>query len=178
LDKPRQWHLNLTYALWADRTTAKVSIGTSPFQLLFGQQAVLPIELQLTSFRLAFQQDELEETALKDRYHTLLALDEQRDHALQNIQKRQQVVKKYFDKKAKIDSFKVGQKVLLWDSAHAEKGKHTKFQKLWIGPYTIHSIVGQNSYLLSDSDSRLLTYTTNGSHLKPYYDHSDDHDEV
>jgi len=50
LDKPRQWHLNLTYALWADRTTAKVSIGTSPFQLLFGQQAVLPIELQLTSF--------------------------------------------------------------------------------------------------------------------------------
>jgi len=36
-DKPRQWHLNLTYALWADRTTAKSSIGTTPFQLRFGQ---------------------------------------------------------------------------------------------------------------------------------------------
>lgn len=34
------------------------------------------------SFWLAFQQDELEESALKDRYHTLLALDEQRDYAL------------------------------------------------------------------------------------------------
>jgi len=30
-DKPRQWHLNLTYALSADRKTAKSSIGTSPF---------------------------------------------------------------------------------------------------------------------------------------------------
>jgi len=60
LDKPHQWHLNLTYAFWADRTTAKSSIGTSPFQLLFGKHVVLPIELQLTSLRLAFQQDELE----------------------------------------------------------------------------------------------------------------------
>ena len=76
--------------------------------MLFGQQVVLPIELQLTSFRLAFQQDELEESSLKDRYHTLLALDEQRDYALRNIEKRQQTVKKHFDKKAKADSFKVG----------------------------------------------------------------------
>ena len=145
--------------------------------MLFGQQAVLPIKLQLTSFRLAFQQDELEESALKDRYHTLLALDEQRDYALRNIEKRQQTVKKHFDKKAKADSFQVGQKVLLWDSAHAEKGRHTKFQKLWIGPYTISSIVGQNSYLLSDSDSCLLAYTTNGSHLKLYYDPFSDHNK-
>jgi len=177
LDKPRQWHLNLTYALWEDRTTAKASIGTSPFQWLFGQQVVLPIELQLTSFRLAFQQDELEEPSLKDRFHTLLALDEQRDYALRNIEKRQHTVKKYFDKKAKTDSFHIGQKVLFSDSTHAERGKHTKFQKLWIGPYTISSVIGQNSYLLSDQDSRLLAYTTNGSHLKPYYDPSSDHNK-
>jgi len=66
----------------------------------------------------------------------------------------------------------------LWDSAHADKGKHTKFQKLWIGPFTISTVVGQNSYLLSDEDYRLLAYTTNGSHLKPYYDPSCDHNKV
>jgi len=126
-DKPRQWHLNLTYALWADRTTAKSSIGTTPFQLLFGHQVVFPIELKLTSFRLAFQQEELEESPLKDRFHTLLALDEKRNHDLQNIEKRQHTVKKYFDKRAKNMIFQVGQKVLLWDSAHADKGKNTKF---------------------------------------------------
>lgn len=146
--------------------------------MLFGQQVVLPIELQLTSFRLAFQRDELEESALKDRFHTLLALDEQRDYALWNIEKRQHTVKKYFDKRAKNDSFQVGQKILLWDSAHVDKGKHTKFQRLWIGLYIVSSVVGQNSYLLSDEDSRLLAYTMNGSHLKPYYDPSSDHNKV
>jgi len=37
------------------------------------------------------------------------------------------MVKKYFDKRAKNIIFQVGQKVLLWDLAHADKGKHTKF---------------------------------------------------
>lgn len=69
--------LNLSYALWEDRTTTKSSIGTTPFQFLFGQQVVLPIELQLTSFRLVFQQEELEESHLKNIFHTLLALYEQ-----------------------------------------------------------------------------------------------------
>lgn len=136
-DKPRQCHLNLTYALWEDRTTTKSSIGTTPFQLLFGQQVVLPIELQLTSFRLDFQQGELEEPPLKNKFYTLLAIDEQRNHSLHTIEKRQRTVKKYFDRKSKNTTFQVGQKVLLWDSAHADKGKHNKLQKLWIGPYVI-----------------------------------------
>jgi hypothetical protein len=33
-DKPRQWHTLLTYALWEDRTTTKVSIGFTPFHLV------------------------------------------------------------------------------------------------------------------------------------------------
>lgn len=50
-------------------------------------------------------------------------------------------------------TFQVGQKKILWDSAHADKGKHTKIQKLWIRPYVISSVVGQNSYFFSDEDS-------------------------
>lgn len=68
-------------------TTSKSSIGTTLVQLLFGEKVVLPIEVKLTSFRLAFQHGELEETPLKDKFYTLLALDEQRNHALQNIEK-------------------------------------------------------------------------------------------
>jgi transposase InsO family protein len=30
-DKPCQWHTLLTYAIWADRTTTKVSTGCTPF---------------------------------------------------------------------------------------------------------------------------------------------------
>jgi len=69
-------------------------------------------------------------------------------------------------------------KFLLWDATHADKGKHSKFQKLWIGPYITAAVVGQNSYLLSDEELRLLEYVTNGSHLKHYYDLSCDHNNV
>ena len=95
---------------------------------------MIPIELQLASFRLAFQTKEFQESDLINRFHTLLILDEQRTKDLEQIQKRKSTFKKYFDKKAKNETFKVGQEVILWDFAHADKGKHSKFYKLWIGP--------------------------------------------
>jgi hypothetical protein len=67
---------------------------------------------------------------------------------------------------------KVDEKVLLWDSAHAERGRHSKFQKLWLGPFKIASVLGTNSYLLKDMDERLFSYSTNGSHLKHYVEPS------
>jgi hypothetical protein len=78
----------------------------------------------------------------------LLPLEEQKRFSLENVKKRQKSVKKYFDKRAKV----VDEKVLLWDSAHVDKGKHTKFQKLWLGPCIIAYIVVNNSYFLKDID--------------------------
>jgi transposase InsO family protein len=48
-DKPRQWHTLLTYAMWEDRTNTKVSTGYTPFQLVYGQEAIFPTELELSS---------------------------------------------------------------------------------------------------------------------------------
>ena len=77
-------------------------------------------------------------------------------------------IKKYFDKRAKSTTFAANEKVLLWDATHADKGKRIKFQKLWLGPYIITFVVGNNSCLLKYTDGRLILYTTNGSHLKHY----------
>jgi hypothetical protein len=98
----------------------------------------------------------------------LLALKEQRIHALENLKKRQQSVKRYHDKKAKSTIFVVDENILLWDSAHADRGKHSKFQNLWLGPHKIYSVIGNNSYLLKELDGQLFSYTTNGSYLKHY----------
>jgi hypothetical protein len=38
------WHLMLYSALWAYRMFVNTSIGFSPFQLVYGLEAVLPIE--------------------------------------------------------------------------------------------------------------------------------------
>jgi hypothetical protein len=45
---------------------------------------------------------------------------------------------------------KVNEKVLLWDSTHADKGRHSKFQNVWLGPFKITFFFGANSYILKD----------------------------
>ena len=41
----RSWNSMLKYALWADIITIKQAIGTSPFQLVYGTDAVFPVQL-------------------------------------------------------------------------------------------------------------------------------------
>lgn len=43
----KNWDSELVYALWADRVSSKKSIGTSPFQLVYGVEAVIPVQLAL-----------------------------------------------------------------------------------------------------------------------------------
>jgi hypothetical protein len=167
-DKPRQWHTLLTYALWADRTTTKVSTGCTPFHLVYGQEAILPTELKLSFLRLMLQVEELNSSNVSQRMNALLDLEEKRTFALGNIKRRQQTVKKYFNKSVKAAKFKVNEKVLLWDSSHVDRGRHSKFQKLWLGPFKITFVLGANSYILKDLQERLFSYSTNGSHLKHY----------
>ena len=44
-----QWHLLLSFVVWADRITTRRSTGFPPYQLLFGQECVLPVELSAIS---------------------------------------------------------------------------------------------------------------------------------
>ena len=39
----KSWDSKLKFALWADRVTNKKSIGTSPFKLVYGIDAIFPI---------------------------------------------------------------------------------------------------------------------------------------
>jgi hypothetical protein len=151
-----------------DRTTTKVSIGCTPFHLVYGQEAIFPTELELSSLRLMLQVEELNSSNISQRINELLALEEQRTFALENRKKRQQNVKRYFNKSEKDVRFKVNEKFFLWDSTHAYRGRHSNFQKLWLSPFKIVFVLGTNSYLLKDLEERMFSYSTNGSHLKHY----------
>jgi hypothetical protein len=47
------WHLMLYTTLWAYQTSLKNTTSFSPFQLVYGMEAVLHIECQITSLKLA-----------------------------------------------------------------------------------------------------------------------------
>eukprot|EP00253_Pinus_taeda_P004997 PITA_04997 len=47
------WHLMLFSALWAYRTLVKDATGFTPFQLVYGLDATLPIECEIPSLKIA-----------------------------------------------------------------------------------------------------------------------------
>ena len=49
------WHLMLFPTLWAYRTSVKTATGFTPFHLVFGEEAVLPIECEIPSLHLAVE---------------------------------------------------------------------------------------------------------------------------
>ena len=63
----RNWHKSLTYAHWADRITKKTYIGTSPFNLVYGKEVVLPTNLAIPSLALVQFIEETPYSSLKLR---------------------------------------------------------------------------------------------------------------
>jgi transposase InsO family protein len=72
----KRWHEVLSEALWAHRISKYSATRVTPFELVYGQEDVLPIEVNLYALRIA-QQNEL--SAIN--YHNLMfdRLDEASD---------------------------------------------------------------------------------------------------
>jgi hypothetical protein len=47
-DNKKAWDSKLKFSLWADRVPTKRSLGVSPFQLVYGVEAIFPSHLALT----------------------------------------------------------------------------------------------------------------------------------
>ena len=56
-ENPRRWHEVLSEALWAHRISRHGATKVTPFELVYGQEAVLPVEVNLDAYRLAKQND-------------------------------------------------------------------------------------------------------------------------
>ena len=56
-ENPRRWHEVLSKALWAHRISRHGATKVTPFDIVYGQEAVLPVEVNLDAYRLAKQND-------------------------------------------------------------------------------------------------------------------------
>jgi hypothetical protein len=60
--------------------------------------------------------------------------------------------------------------VLKWDAPKQDKGKHGKFEALWIGPFKISELFSNNTYKLhSLEDFEFFGGPVNGHFLKKYF---------
>ncbi|GKV31554.1 hypothetical protein SLEP1_g40233 [Rubroshorea leprosula] len=74
----KDWHEMLPYALHAHRTFVRTSTGATPYSLVYGMEAVLPIELEIPSMRILSESGIKEEDLIQKRINHLNLLDEKR----------------------------------------------------------------------------------------------------
>ena len=54
-DSRTDWELKLPSVVWAYHTAYKTTVGTTPFELFYGQNAILPIEFLVPMLRVAIE---------------------------------------------------------------------------------------------------------------------------
>lgn len=80
------WHLQLNLALWAYRTGVRTPTGATPYSLVYGTEAILPIEIEIPSLRVSLQNIISEEDYRVARLQELETLDEKRQTTFSHLQ--------------------------------------------------------------------------------------------
>ena len=73
-ESKKSWHLKLINALWADRICIKRSIGTSPFEIVYGVEAFFPVSLAVPVMKLIQEQEE-EPSFVQRRINQMITLE-------------------------------------------------------------------------------------------------------
>ncbi|KAK1631850.1 hypothetical protein QYE76_006165 [Lolium multiflorum] len=113
----------------------------TPFFLVHGAEAVLPIEIEHGSPRVTEYNEEVSRKALEDDVD---ALSEARDEVLSRVTKYQQDLKNYHSRRLRPRSFQVGDLVLRLNQQSTEK-----LESPWLGPYIV-TVIDGGAYGIKD----------------------------
>jgi hypothetical protein len=110
-ESPWWWHEILFEALWAHRTAKHGVTKATPFELVYGQEAVLPVKINLQTYRV-YHQDTLSTMDYIGLMMDVIdGIPEERLEALKEIEKEKVRVARAYNKKVRVKSFQVGELV-------------------------------------------------------------------
>ncbi|XP_019235749.1 PREDICTED: uncharacterized protein LOC109216075 [Nicotiana attenuata] len=101
----RDWHEKIGEALWAYQTTFRTATQATPYSLVYGVKAVLPLEQQIPSLRIEIQEELTFEENAQLRLAELEASDEKRLVTKQKLECYQARLARAFNKKVRPRSF-------------------------------------------------------------------------
>jgi hypothetical protein len=104
------WIWELPSVLWAHRTTESSATGESPYSLVYGAKAVIPVEIGVTSLRTSTPRSAEDEE--EQRRLDLDLLEEKREMASLREAKVQEKVKRYYDRRVRKEQFAPGEWVM------------------------------------------------------------------
>jgi hypothetical protein len=103
------------------------------------------------------------------RIQQLVEVQQVREKLLNKAHDHKQNIKQDFDRKVRKEDFHLGYLVLKWDAPKQYKGKHGKFEDLWIGPFKIYEVFSNNTYKLQDlEDAEVFGSPINGNFMKKF----------
>jgi hypothetical protein len=136
------WVDELPSMLWSLRTTPNAATQETPFFLVHGAEAMLPVKITHEAPRIAAYNETTSTEALQDDVD---ALDEARDVALARATQYQQSLRNYHSTRVRPQSFIVGDLVL-----RLKQDGHGKLESPWVGPYIVTEGIPGGAYRLQD----------------------------
>jgi hypothetical protein len=159
-----KWIRELPYVVWSLRTQPSRALqGNTPFFMVYGSEAVLPVDLAFGAPRLTFKDiAEAEATRLEE----IDVLEEERLNVVIQSARYQQTLRRYHDKEVRFLSFVVGDLVLRM--ILSGEGRH-KLSPPWEGPFVVTEVTRPVSYRLSQMDGTPIGNSWNIEHLRKFY---------
>ncbi|XP_073056874.1 uncharacterized protein [Primulina eburnea] len=106
--KGKDWVEELPSVLWAYRTTPRLPTQETPFSLVYGSEAVLPIEIGETYPRVESYPHDNDESRARE----LDLVEEKRDRAFIRMEAYRGRVMKSYNKKVRVRDFQIGDLVM------------------------------------------------------------------
>ncbi|KAK9034176.1 hypothetical protein V6N11_050351 [Hibiscus sabdariffa] len=164
----RDWHEKLPFALLAYRTSVKTSTGVTPYSLVYGTEAVLPIEVEIPSLRVLLEVELDEAEWIQARYDQLNLIEEKRLKAICHAQMYQRRMIRAHNKKVRPREFREGDLVLKM-ILPIEKDSRGKWMPNWKGPYVVTKAFSGGPLILAEIDGEELPNPVNSDSVKKYH---------
>ena len=133
-DAKDAWPEELPNVLWAYKTTARTPTGETPFRLTYGTEAVIPVEVGVTSVRRGTFNEECNDDELR---LNLDCLDKVRDNASSKMTKYQLKMAEYYNTRDKLRQLDIGDLVLRKTTTATKDPTQGKPGPTWEGPYQV-----------------------------------------
>ena len=157
------WAEEVPRIVWAYHTMPQSSTIETPFSLVYGSDAMIPLEIHESSPRfLGFVAEESNE----ERKVNLDLIDEAREETRIKDEVMKRRVERQYNSKVKLRQFQVGD--LVMRKAHLYELEN-KLSPKWTGPFKVIKAKGNGSYKLQTLEGGPIPCSWNAANLKFYF---------